>query len=47
MLDECLELDEGLAPREMDFLDNLDRNYRSKGLTDPQLKWLKDIHGRG
>ncbi len=47
MLDECLEMDEGLRPREMDFLDNLDRNYRVKGLTAPQEKWLEEIHGRG
>ncbi len=47
ILDECLELDEGLRPREMDFLDNLDQNYRAKELTVPQERWLEAIHGRG
>ena len=36
MLDELLELEEGLSAWEMDFIDSLDRSRRTKELTEKQ-----------
>lgn len=45
-LDLGLATESGLSAKEIDFLDNLDNNYRKKPLTWPQEKWLKDIADR-
>lgn len=45
-LDLGLATESGLSAREIDFLDNLDNNYRDKSLTRPQEKWLEDIADR-
>jgi len=46
LLDEILELDAGLSGSEMDFLDNLDQNYRDRDLTDRQVVWIEQIAHR-
>jgi len=45
-LDLALATEGGLSAREIDFLDNLDNNWRNRNLTHPQEKWLKDIADR-
>lgn len=39
MLEECLSADHGLTPRELDFIDDLDRHWRDKVLSDKQIAW--------
>ena len=43
LLDELLSLEEGLSGWEMDFLDNLDKNWRDRELTDNQADKLEQI----
>ena len=43
-LDECLEAEECLTKWELDFLDNLDKNYRKTRLSPRQSKVLMRIN---
>lgn len=45
-LDQVLTIEGGLSIREINFVENLDNNYRDKPLTWPQEKWLGDIADR-
>jgi hypothetical protein len=44
MLDDLLNVDHGLSPRAVDFIGDLDKNWRGRELTDKQLDWLKALH---
>jgi hypothetical protein len=46
MLDEVLEAERGLSPRDIDFIDNLDQHWRDKDLSTAQRQWLEDLIGR-
>ena len=46
MLDEVLEVEEGLSGREIDFLDSLDNGWRGRDLTEKQAEWLNKIWER-
>jgi hypothetical protein len=45
-LDELLDLDEGLSGWEIDFITNLDENWRARELTPKQSETLNKIHER-
>lgn len=46
MLDELLDADEGLSGSEVDFIDDLDRRWRERELSEKQQDWLKRIWDR-
>jgi len=46
MLDECLEADHGLTPKEIDYLEDLDNNWRDRDLSQKQADWLERINAR-
>jgi hypothetical protein len=45
-LDCLLELEEGLTEWELEFIENLDSNWREKGLSDKQRDTLERIYDR-
>lgn len=45
MLDELLDAEGGLSGKEIDFLDNLNNNYRGR-ITKAQADWLEKIWNR-
>lgn len=46
MLDETMDAESGLSERELEFLEDLDNNYRDRDLTGPQSRWLASIASR-
>ncbi len=46
MLDECLDAESGLSAWELDFIDNLDHNWRGRDLTERQHETLERIVGK-
>jgi hypothetical protein len=46
MLDECLNAEGGLSAWELDFIDNLDQNFRDRELSDAQADKLEDINAK-
>jgi len=46
MLEECLNAESGLTPWEMDFIDNLDQNFRERDLSEKQTEVLERINGK-
>lgn len=44
-LDELLDVEDGLSPREVEFIESLN-HQRGRDLTARQEKWLDDIFGR-
>lgn len=42
MLHDLLELDHGLSPREVDFIEDLSHR-QERGLTDKQWMWLRKL----
>lgn len=46
MLDECLNAEAGLSPWEIDFIDNLDQNFRERPLSEKQVEVLLRINGK-
>lgn len=44
MLDECIEAESGLSGWEIDFIENLDANFRGRELTDRQADKLEAIN---
>lgn len=44
MLDECMEAESGLTPWELDFIDNLDQNFRDQDLSEKQEEVLNRIN---
>jgi hypothetical protein len=45
-LDECLEAESGLAPWELDFIDNLDQNFRDRDLSEKQANNLEQTNAK-
>jgi len=45
MLDELLEVEEGLSNREIDFLDSLNNEWRGR-MSGKQADWLEKIWNR-
>lgn len=46
MLDECFDAESGLSPRELEFIGNLEENYRHRELSAKQADWLMAIASR-
>lgn len=46
LLDDILAVDRGLTGREIDFLDDLDQNWRDRDLSERQDDWLQRIGER-
>ena len=43
LLDDLIDLESGLSPWEIDFVENLDRHWRDRDLTEKQSDTLRDI----
>ena len=46
MLDDALNAEHGLSPREIDFIEDLENNWRARELSTKQESWLSDIATR-
>lgn len=46
MLDDLLDKDEGLGSKEIDFIENLSKNYQNRSLSERQHDWLVNIWDR-
>lgn len=46
MLDECLNAVCDLTSWEIDFIENLDRNFRDRPLSERQIEVLERINGK-
>lgn len=46
MLQECLDSDHGLTAWELDFIENLDENFRDRPLSEKQVDILVRINGK-
>lgn len=46
LLDELLKVESGLSAKEMDFLEDLDKDWRDRKITDKQWDWLQAIGER-
>ena len=46
LLDDLLQVESGLRPRELEFIEDLDGNWRGKKLSEKQNNWLELIHDR-
>lgn len=43
ILDDLLEVESGLSARDMDFIEDLDRRWRDRDLSEKQLEWLLNL----
>jgi hypothetical protein len=46
MLDECLNAESGLSGWELDFVENLDQNFRDRPLSEKQVDRLIEINAK-
>ncbi len=46
MLDEAIDAESGLRPRELDFIEDLDERYRNCDLSPKQSAWIGNIADR-
>lgn len=46
ILDDLLAADSGLTGREIDYIEDLDQNWRDRDLSEPQNDWLQRIAER-
>jgi len=46
MIDELIDLDHGLRPAEMDFIEQISHYDEDDELSEKQADWLEDIYQR-
>ena len=46
LLDDLLNVDSGLSAREIEFIEDLDKNWRDRDLTNKQWEWMEKIAQR-